>query len=160
LSPRPEILLLQAEIFSEIGEVGRADRLLQRYLKFLPQDPQALFLTGKHALNRSDYETARQSFQVALTAINSSFQEHDSLKATLELYLEFAGIYSERDDLFDRDLIASRCMEEIQGLLRRALDLRAKIRSSAEKSGEGMSFFLDHEIKIFEQWLLEMEHKA
>lgn len=157
LGKNAEILLMKARVLGQLGYVDRADRLIRKYLKVQPQDPEPHYLLGRYALSRNDYSQAHEYFQLAQNLLRNRNVEHRQLKELVEVYLRFVSIYLDRDNLFNRNLPPEELLNEIQGLRNRTQSLIRDTQASSNSDLEGMSFFLDAQDKIFERWIQELE---
>lgn len=156
VSGNTDYLMLKARSLGQIGQVDKAERLLQRFSKNHPESPEPYYHFGKHALSRADYESAKEHFTKALSLVRSNNVEHKNLQTILETYVRFVSIYLDRDQIFARDLPQAQCIDEIERLQNRTRALADDIRNQRISELDGMIFFLETQDKVFEKWLQEM----
>lgn len=156
LSKNSEVMMLKARTLSQLGQVDRAERLLKRFSKKRPEEPEPYFLFGKHALSRSDYTTAQKYFEKARKLIRLGNVEHRQLQEILGYYIQFVQIYVDRDRLFTLDLPPEDCVNEIGKLQQRTQALTQDLKANSKSELQGMVFFLETQDQIFSKWLEEM----
>lgn len=156
VSGKSDYLILKARMLRQAGHMDKAERLLTRYSEDNPEAPEPYYLKGKNALSRSDYQSALEHFERALSFTRASNVEHKRLRDILSVYLRFVSIYLERDQIFARDLNSEECQREIKHLLQQTQKLSAEIPTKKIGELDGMIFFLETQEKLFQRWLEEL----
>lgn len=156
VSGKSDYLILKARMLRQAGQMDKAERLLTRYSQDNPEAPEPYYLKGKNALSRTDYQSALEHFERALSLTRPNNVEHKRLREIVSVYLRFVSIYLERDQIFARELNPQECSLEIAHLKDEAQKLREEIPSKKISELDGMVFFLETQEKLFERWLEEL----
>ena len=148
----PQVAVLRAETLFGLGRIEEAQKEVERFLRWQPQNGPAHYLLGRIHLYRNDYRGAEFSLRRALHVLSSD----DPRRGAVKVYLEFNQIYLDRDSLYSRDLTTQDYVSEIQNLRQRAQALKTQILDHSDRDVRGMEPHLDSLDKVFERWVVEI----
>lgn len=152
----PYTTLAKARVLFDMGQLARAEQLLDDFLKFSPQEAEALYLKGRFKFSLNDYEGAKHYFKQAMQFLNQRNVENLNVKIPIKVFLEFTQLVLARDRLHTYNYTSVQYSKAITILKERSVELFTQVQNSKNQEIKGIGFSLEHLIKTFENWEYEL----